>query len=245
MLGNTQMTPDNFSGSPTPTTIQGGGYPAGTGPLSTYAGVTLRGIDPDEFATNQLNELLRSDNPLLQGARGRAMDYAAARGAGADSASYGYNAEQAMGQQLIPLAQQNAAQVGHVYDENQNALDAALLEREQGRTQTSIASMNNSSAMSRLRAQNDYDTRARQQNREWAVADQGTQARAQARSQFFGNMESAMFSDPSFWRDPQGTMGAFQEYGANFDSMFNSMFPEYSAMENAGGVPGVPPGGGP
>jgi hypothetical protein len=242
MLGNTAMTP-GYNQVPDPSQARNaGGYPTGTGPLGTYAGVTVRGVDPNELSTEQLSTLLRSDNPLLQNARGRAMNYAAARGAGADSASYAYNAEQAMGQQLIPLAQQDAAEYGHVFDANQDALNRALLEREQGRTSTGIANINARSAMDQLRAQQSYSRETRAQDRQWQVADQGTQARAQARSQFFGNMESALFSDPSFWRDPQGMMGAFNEYGSNFDSFFNSAFPEYAqgiadAGQSTGGAP--------
>jgi hypothetical protein len=223
-------------------TAGGAGYPTGTGPLGRYGGVTLRGVDPSQLVTNRLADLLRSDNPLLQGARGRAMNYAAARGAGVDGASYGYNAETAMGNELAPLAQNEADTINSIYAGNQDALNRALLEREGNTNAAHIASMNNSSAMQRLREQNAYDQRSREQNRQWQVADQGTQARAAARSQFFGNMESALFSDPSFWRDPQGMMGAFNEYGSNFDAFFNSAFPEYAqgiadAGQSTGGAP--------
>jgi len=221
----------------TPLTYQGGPAPAipGTlGQLQTYGGTALQAVDPNMLVTNRLNTLLRSDNPLLQGARGRAMNYAAARGAGADSASYGYNAETAMGNLLTPLASEEAQTYADTYANNQDALNQRNLTRMQTNAQIASAQIGRASAMDRIRAeqqqfeqQHGWNEEDRLQNRAWDEADQDTQARASARSQFFGDMFSTIFSDPAYWRDPEAATGMMNEYGANFDQMFQNLFPEY------------------
>ena len=139
-----------------------------------------------------------------------------------------------MASQLTPLASEEAAQYGHVYDANQEALNAMAQQREQTRGTLRAAQIGAASALDQLRMRNQYDTEQRAQQREWDLADQDTQARASARSQFFGNMEEAIFSDPSFWTDPEGAMGAFDLYSQNFDTMFQNAFPEYY---DTGGTP--------
>jgi hypothetical protein len=113
----------------------------------------------------------------------------------------------------------------------QDALNKRASDLLSSRTTLGAAQIGRASAMDQLRYQAEIDARNRTQNREWQLADQDTQARASARSQFFGNMESAMFADPSIWRDPEGVIGAFNEYGSNFDTLFNNLFPEYSTTE--------------
>lgn len=231
------LAPTPASATRVPTAMYNTRFGAPAGNISNTGNTALLGDDPNLSATDRLDTLLRSDNPLLQGARGRAMNYAAARGAGVDSASYGWNAEQGMGQQLIPLASEDAQRQLALEQGNQDALNRMALQREQTHATIGSAQISARSAMDQLRASNAYDTQRRAQDREWQVADQGTSARAAARSQFFGALEGAMFSDPAIWRDPQGVIGAFNEYGTNFDAFFDATFPEYSQMQEAGGVP--------
>jgi hypothetical protein len=212
------------------------GTPAGN--ISMTGNTALLGDDSGLSSVDQYGALLRSDNPLLQMARGNAMNYANAVGAGVDSASYGYNAERGMAAQLQPLVQQDAENRLRLEQGNQDSLNRMALAQEGTRGQLASANIARASAMDQLRAQFAQSDRERAQSREWEIADQDTQARASARSQFFGALESAMFSDPSFWRDPQGVIGAFTEYGTNFDSIFQAMFPEYFDTNQT-----VPPGG--
>jgi hypothetical protein len=211
-----------------------------SGALYNLGGTTLQGAPTDALVSNQLDTLMRGDNPMVSMARSNAANYAAARGAGVDSASYGYNAEQAALAAMSPIAQANAQEIAQVNAANQGALNTTAANRLQANTEAGIAQTNRASAMDQLRQQQTFQAAQNLQNRAWQVADQGTQAQAQARSQFFGNMESSMFSDPSFWQDPQGMMGAFNEYGSNFNSLFDSMFPEYGEMQAGGNVPTNP-----
>lgn len=236
------VAPTPASATRVPTAMYNTRFGAPAGNISNTGNTALLGDDPNLSATSRLDTLLRSDNPLLAMARGRAGNYAAARGAGVDSASYAYNAEQGLGQQLIPLASEDAQRELALQQGNQDSLNRMALQREQSRATLGAAQISRASAMDQLRAANDYDTTRRAQDREWQVADQGTAARASARGQFFGALEGAMFSDPSVWRDPQGVIGAFNEYGTNFDAFFDATFPEYAQMQEAGGVPA---GGGP
>lgn len=54
------------------------------------------------------------------------------------------------------------------------------------------------------------------------------------RSELYNTMVQTVFSDPSFWQDPQGAMGLFNTYGSNVDSMLQSMFPEYYSTNQEG-----------
>lgn len=218
------------------------GTPAGA--INMTGNTALLGNDPGISAIDQADALYRSDNPLLQSARGRAANYAAARGAGVDSASYAYNAELGMGQILLPLAQQDAETQLALQQGNQDALNRMALAQEQSRATLGAANISRASVMDRIREdqrQFDQDQENRAQDREWQLADQDTQARAAARSQFFSGLYQTIFSDPAYWRDAEGAMGLLDTYGKNWDAWFDEMFPEYT--EN--GPNNVPAGGGP
>lgn len=230
----TQAYGTNLSSNPGGT-LQQLNDPQGT--LYSLGGTTLQGTDPNSLVTNQLATLLRSDNPIVGQARNQAVNYALARGGGVDSGASAYLAEEGALASMTPLAQQNAQQIAAENQANQSALNTTAANRLQAETESGIAQTNRASAMDQLRAQQQFQQQQALQNRQWAVADQGTQAEAAARSQFFGNAEQAIFSDPSFWQDPQGAMGMFNEYGSNFDSIFNDLFPEYGQDIAAAGQP--------
>lgn len=217
---------------------------------TTTRGASLLGVDPNMLTSNRLATLLRGDNPIVGMADQNARSYALARGGGLDSGSMAYNATLGAYQALTPIASEEAGMYGNVARANQDALNQENLEREGNQTQLSIARGNQSVERGRnaeLAREFNIGQNNRLQQREWDLADQDTQARAAARSQFFGNMEGALFSDPSFWRDPQGMMGAMNEYGQNFNQWFQTNFPEYygDGANNTSGNPTTYSGGNP
>lgn len=221
--------------------------PGGTayGALSRYGGTSLLGVDPNMLTSNRLAALLRSDNPIVGMASDNARSYALARGGGLDSGSMAYNAERGAMEALTPIASEEADMYGNVAAANQNALNQHELERMGNQTSIGVANIGARSALDQLRMRNQFDQQQALQSRDWQLADQDTQARASARSQFIGNMEQAIFSDPSVWRDPEGAMGMMHEFGSNFDTWFQQNYPEYFADgANNGAPPATPYQGG-
>lgn len=218
---------------PNPTTTPGQPLaqfaPGGTayGALSRYGGTSLLGVDPNMLTSNRLAALLRSDNPIVGMASDNARSYALARGGGLDSGSMAYNAERGAMEALTPIASEEAGMYGNVAAANQNALNQHELERMGNQTSIGVANIGARSALDQLRMRNQFDQQQALQSRNWALSDQDTQARAAARSQFIGNMEQAIFSDPSVWRDPQGALGMITEYSDNFNNWFANSYPEY------------------
>lgn len=226
--------------------------PATTPPLSQFApnanpygqistttqGASLLGVDPNMLTSNRLAALLRSDNPIVGMANNQARSYALARGGGLDSGSMAYNAELGAMQGLTPIASEEADMYGNVARANQDALNQENIEREGNRTAITVANANNAAAIGRnreLAREFDVGQQNRLQQREWDLQDQDTQARASARSQFFNQAFQTIFSDPSYWRDPQGAMGMLNQYGTDFDNWFQNNFPEYySTTDDAG-----------
>ena len=215
---------------------------------TTTRGASLLGVDPNMLTSNRLDALLRSDNPIVRRANDRATSYALARGGGLDSGSMAYNAELGAMDALTPIASEEAGMYGNVARANQDAMNQENIERMGNQTQLAIARGNQSVERGRnaeLAREFNVGQQNRLQQREWDLADQDTQARASARSQFFNQAFGAIFSDPSYWRDPQGAMGMLNEYGTNFDSWFANNFPEYfSGGENNTPAPPTPYQGG-
>lgn len=240
--------------APTPPLSQFQPNPGVYGNISTGTrGTALLGVDPNMLTSNRLATLLRGDNPIVGMADQNARSYALARGGGLDSGSMAYNATLGAMQALTPIASEEAGMFGNVASANQDALNRENIEHEGNTTQLSIARGNQSVERGRnaeLAREFNIGQNNRLQQREWDLADQDTQARASARSQFIGNVENTIFSDPSFWRDPQGAMGLMTEYGDNFNTWFQQNFPEYfQGGENNGAPPATPyqqgTGGGP
>lgn len=215
------------------------GVSQNAGPNGAY----LQTVDPSSLVSNQLATLMRSDNPIVQNAAQNAQAYAAARGGGVSGTQAIDASNRSVFNELTPIATSDATRYGDVGNLNEQMLNAN--EQERMGNQAQIQSSSIAAGASRFATserQHEFDTSQanRAQDREWATADQDTAARANARSQFMSQVEGSIFSDPSVWRDPQGAMGMLSEYGDNFDSWFNTTFPEYSTTDptvTAGATP--------
>ncbi len=63
------------------------------------------------------------------------------------------------------------------------------------------------------------------QNRTWETADRDTATRAAGRNQVFSQVAGAIFSDPTYWRDPAGASGMLNFFTQNFSGIWDSLFP--------------------
>lgn len=214
----------------------GGAY----GAISTTGGpygVAQLGVDPNELTAYQLNQLYGGDSPIAHQAAQNAQQLALARGAGLSGSLYADTATQAALDSLAPIAQQDAGVYANTALANQDALNKAMLQRMQGDYSVRVAGIQAGPDAARVREMaREFDAQQanRLQDRQWQVADQDTAARANMRSTAFNTELSALFSDPSFWRDPQGGIGMLNTYSANIDSMLQSLFPEYYATDQQG-----------
>lgn len=190
----------------------------------------LQSVDPNSLVQNQLASLQRSDNPIVQQAAQAAQANALARGGGVSGTQAIDASNRAMFDILNPIAGADAGQYAAVNAANQEALNQQNLTNMNNRTQLSIAQGNQAVERGRnheLAREFDVQQSNRAQDRQWALADQNTQARAQMRSQVFSTALQTIFSDPTYWGDPQGAMGLINDYSTNIDQFMRTAFPEY------------------
>lgn len=100
---------------------------------------TLREIQPNELASNQLNEITAYDSPLLKRARQAAQDYAASRGILNSSIAAG-NAEGAVIDRATPLALAQAQAYGQAASQNMAAQNAAETQNAINKLNADVAS---------------------------------------------------------------------------------------------------------
>lgn len=215
-----------------------------TGP----GGVALTGVNPQELTSYQLGQLQRSNNPLVQNAAQNAAAFASARGAGLSGSLYADNATRAAFDQMTPIAQADAGQYADVRNRNQSALNDQNITSMNNNTSLGVAGIGASASryasdnqlkasmaqLNQSKYEFDKQQENRLQNREWQLADQNTAARAAQRSQAFNTMLQTVFSDPSYWRDPQAAIGLMRTYGSNIDGLMADLFPEYFATDQQG-----------
>jgi hypothetical protein len=222
-------------------TGQGGGP---FGYLSqTNGSVALTQVSPDDLMSDRLNEMMSGNSPFVRHAADNANAYAGARGAGADSSIYQAGAVNSLYDQLSPIAQADAQRYADVANRNQAALNDYNLQRIQAAAQTTAAAIGVSyrgAELEEQRRQFDQSQQNRQQDRQWQLADQRAAARANQRSTTFNTLLQSVFSDPSYWRDPQGAMGMFNTYMSNIPDMLDNLFPEYAEQPGDGYAGGTP-----
>jgi hypothetical protein len=213
-------------------------------PLANYSttptGVALGQVPQDELLGNRLNTLLSGNNPLVRRAGANANAYAGARGSGLDSSLYSAAAENAVLDQMAPIAQTETEQLADIRNRNLEALNQQNIERMGNQTSVQVAGIGaraQHDALMEQARQFDISQQNRAQDREWQLADQRASARANQRSQTFNTLLQSVFSDPSIWRDSQGAMGFFNTYMSNIDSFLTNLFPEYQEPATAGGTP--------
>lgn len=208
-------------------------------------GAWVQSVGPNDesLESQQLEELLRSDNPIVRQAAQTAQGYAAARGGGVSGTQAIAASNNAMYGILGQVAAANAQRIGQVGDLNEQNLNAIQQEAMGNRTSLAVANTQagaERAATSERAREFDQSETDRLQNRQWQLADQNTQARAAMRSQVFSTVFNNIMSDPSEWSDPQGAMGMIDNYMTNIDSFFQTQFPEYFQTDQQGN----PTGGG-
>jgi hypothetical protein len=256
--------------------------PAQTAPLNQLmTGNIQRGADPNnanaytrtvnratETTAGQLEGLLRGDNPLLQRAARKGATLAQLRGSTGNDSLFAGAAQDAMAEQLIPVAGADAGVYERGAVTNQGALNESSITDRNNATSRANASTAASASrygaelglqgeLARLRSsdnqfnisqgninrqfeadqrafaentrryENDNQIRAqeRTQNRAWETADRDTATRAAGRNQIFSNVTSAIFSDPTYWRDPAGASGMVNFFTNNFSGIWDQLFP--------------------
>lgn len=221
---------------------------SGTNPVTGVSmngqGVALGSVDPNQLASGQLASYLRGNNPIVQDAAQQGAALAAARGGGMNSSIYSEASSRGAIDALRPVAESDAARYGAVQDLNLNSINQNQLERMGNNTSLSIAGINAAVQRAGLREQaRQFDaTQAnRGEDREWQLADQRTAARANQRSTVFNQLVNTIFSDPSYWRDPEAAMGFFNQYSGGLDDLLANLFPEYNQQPGDAGGAAPPP----
>lgn len=100
---------------------------------AAFAAENGREMTQDELSSYRLQQIMKSDSPLMQLARQDAIDLANARGLGNSSLAAGA-AQAEMVRQASPLAQQEASAYGQMESQNQ-MLESDRLENNAGREQ--------------------------------------------------------------------------------------------------------------
>ena len=232
-------------------------------------GAYTRSVDANtETTAGQLNTLLRGDNPILQRAARKGASLAQLRGSTGNDSIFASAAQDAMAENLIPVAGADAQAYERAATTNQGALnESSITDRNNSTSRANAQAAASASRyasdrglegdMARLRSsENQFnitqgnwerqfaqDQRAfeennrryendnrireqeRQQNRAWETADRDTATRAAGRNQIFSQVTGAIFSDPTYWRDPAGASGMVNFFTNNFSTLWDNLFP--------------------
>lgn len=232
--------------------FQGPGQTAGNISRDQTSGVYLGGVNPNELTSQQMAALMRSDNPIVQRSAQNALNASLARGGGLGSTMVLNSATQGAIDSMAPIAQADANRYGQVADENLANLNQENITGMNNRTSENVANIGagasiqgatiNANMQRQLeQMRENWNQQQAVQNRGWQVADQNTAARAQQRSQVFNTALQTIFSDPSYWRDPQGAVGLINTYSSNLDQLLQNLFPEYYSEDQNGNPTGQAP----
>lgn len=205
-------------------------------------------IDPATMtAGGQLDKLMQSSSPLEQLAQSQGMNEAASRGS-ANGTLFAGASMAALNDKLQPIALNDANAYQKQQLENQNEYNQLKGVKEQAAAQTYSASV--SAAASRYGAdasKYNADVNAKTQaaalaqshdefNTNWTNQfqqmkdSQAFQSMSQdkqnafaAKMTAFGNSVQTIFSDPSYWSDPQSAMGMLNYFNTNIDDLLAKM----------------------
>lgn len=109
---------------------QAGGTAVPTTPqnLTAVNGAQFREIKPEELASNQLQGLLAKDSPLMEMSKTQGKQFAASRGL-LNTSIAGEAAQNAMIQNAMPIAIQDAERYGKLYDKNLDIANQFALQK--------------------------------------------------------------------------------------------------------------------
>lgn len=212
-------------------------------------GVALLSQDPNAMTSTQLTQLLSGNNPLLQMAQQQGAEAANARGS-LNGTLFAAASQNAAMQNMIPVAQQNAQQVGAVNAANAAALNQQQLEHMQNTAQVSAANITAAGGVEQARirqleAASEFSQTLqtnqanRAQDRTWQLADQQTSQENYQRDAVLNASLGTIFSDPSYWSNPQGAMGMANFFSQGFDQLWNGGGFDLGGGDGGGSMPGV------
>lgn len=256
---NQLSTPYNPSGMvpmPQATTSAPGG-------VTVTNGVATRTIDPaTETTAGQLDTLMNSSSPLEQLAQSQGMNAAAARGS-ANGTLFAGAEQAALNSNLAPIASQDAQVYERGAQSNEDALNQknlADIQRNASITSAGIganASMYNADVNAKTQAaalaqnQNQFSTNwantiaQTAENQNWTQQDQATQNEFALKGAVVNGAVNTIFSDPSYWNNPAGSLGMINDYSQNIGSIIDQMFPPntygQTPTQPSQGVPQVGP----
>ncbi len=221
------------------------------GNITVQNGVATRTVDPNETASGQLQQLESANSPLEQLAYAQGANAAAATGNANGSLMSGA-AQTALLQNLTPIATSNAATYERDAQANQDALNTAANTRRQVAGQLGAAGISANASMhnAQLAAQTAAASLAQNQQQfttNWAnefqqaknsqaftLADQASQNQFNLGANALNTAVSTIFSDPSYWNNPQGAMGMLNFFGSNINDLVDNLFPDQTGAAQQG-----------
>jgi hypothetical protein len=212
--------------------IPGGINTPGYGNITTKNGTALRTVDPNQLAGTQLANLESNTSPLNQLALAQGAAQAAATG-NANGTLMAGAAQTALLQNLTPIAAQQAQQYAETAQANQDALNQLQQSRIQAGAQVRAAGEGAAASMANAKlaaaTQQALQTQSLAQNQSqfednWANNfKMATQNEFTLKSGALGNAMNTIFSDPSYWGNPQASMGMINFFTQNIGSLIDSL----------------------
>lgn len=195
-------------------------------------GVALTSVSPTELTSYQLGQLQTSGNPLVQQAQQTAQAMALARGGGLGGTQVGDAATRAAFASMTPIAEQDAAQYGHVRDANQGAINAEGLQAlsNQGQIGAAAAGANASMYNARVNAQTQHDLSAAQlaQNQrqfetghQYDLENQSNAQHNYVQNTILNGTLATIYSDPAYWSNPNAALNMANTFNNGFNQIFN------------------------
>lgn len=198
-------------------------------------------VDPKtQTAAGQLDTLMQSQSPLEQLAAAQGMNLAASRGSANGTLMAGA-AQTALNDKLQPIALNDAN--AYQRQQLQNQSDVNQLKNTQTSVEGSVASAgisanasihnaDQAAAIQKQSLQQSHDEfltnwdnqfKQMQQSQQFQSMTQDKQNEFAAKMTAFGNSVQTIFSDPSYWADPQGAMGMLNFFNTNIDQLLSQM----------------------
>lgn len=218
--------------------------PNATGNLAQQnGGAYTRTLDPNtETVAGQYAGLRSGSNPLTQRAIQKGKTMAQMRGSTGNDSLFAAASEDALADNLLPVAGADAAAYNQLGAQNQEAMNQQNLQRMQNTSSQIVANIGASASkygadkgleadklrLEENRRQFDQgmqrDAENRLQDRAWNLADQETARKAAGRQAVASQVLGTIFSDPSYWRDPEGASGMMRFFTEDFSNIWDSLF---------------------
>jgi len=204
------------------------------------SGVYTRTVDPNETVAGQYTNLLKG--PLAERAARKGATMAQMRGSSGNDTIFARASQDALAENLLPVANADAATFGRVGSENAEALNQQNVAEQGNKSNQIVANigasaskegarlnfLSNQNRMEEDRRQFDMNFKQNQANREqdrnWQLADAETARKANGRAAIMNQALGTIFSDPSYWRDPEGASGMVNFFSTQFSNIWDSLF---------------------